>query len=352
VTNLSPFEQLVSAIEARKEVVEDFMRRRNVVACGVGYKIAGNQQTITPSVMVSVEEKLPKKRLLADELIPPRVDGVYTDVVETGIIEAQGLSRTAVVRPVMPGVSVGHLNGTAGTAGCLVRRGNQLFILSNNHVLADLNRGRIGDVIVQPGPRDGGTLSDKIAELAGFIKIMFSDEMPTTVSASAEEPAGCAAVLAGLAQIFSSGAQRPTPGFNFDNQFDAAYARIADGVAVSSSIVDLGGAPTGVVAPHLGMRVMKSGRTSGVTLGRVMQIDVTVNVRYEGRPARFTDQIMLSPMSERGDSGALVVDEERKAVGLLFSGSDKVSIATPIQIVLAELQLQLITDQVAIPRPA
>jgi hypothetical protein len=43
-------------------------------------------------------------------------------------------------RPLKIGVSVGHVDVTAGTLGCFVREpeGEGTFILSNNHVLAAL----------------------------------------------------------------------------------------------------------------------------------------------------------------------------------------------------------------------
>ena len=56
-------------------------------------------------------------------------------------------------RPVLIGSSVGQFKITAGTLGCFVqaRAGGGVCILSNNHVLADENRARKGDAIVQPG---------------------------------------------------------------------------------------------------------------------------------------------------------------------------------------------------------
>jgi len=55
-------------------------------------------------------------------------------------------------RPLRIGCSVGHFRITAGTLGCIVRNGaGGVMILSNNHVLADENRARKGDSILQPG---------------------------------------------------------------------------------------------------------------------------------------------------------------------------------------------------------
>src|SRR5207249_8866045 len=70
-------------------------------------------------------------------------------------------------------------NITAGTFGCLVRdirpqSSGEYLILSNNHVLADVNAGSAGDLILQPGPFDGGVFpADAVATLERFEPITF-----------------------------------------------------------------------------------------------------------------------------------------------------------------------------------
>jgi hypothetical protein len=91
----------------------------------------------------------------------------------------------------------------------------------------------------------------------------------------------------------------------------------------------------------VGLRVMKYGRTTGQTKGRIYAINATVNVNYglQGT-ARFIQQIVITPgsFSAGGDSGSLIVVERgsnaRKPVGLLFAGSPSVTIANPIGLVL------------------
>jgi hypothetical protein len=76
------------------------------------------------------------------------------------------------------------------------------------------------------------------------------------------------------------------------------------------------------------------GRTTGLTKGIVTQIDVTVDVDYAGRVARFTDQAFTGPISSPGDSGSAILDTAGRAVGLLFAGSEQVTIFTPIRRIL------------------
>ena len=88
------------------------------------------------------------------------------------------------------------------------------------------------------------------------------------------------------------------------------------------------------------MRVMKYGRTTGQTKGKIYAINATVDVGYDSGVARFVDQIIVTPggFSAGGDSGSLVVTDDRKStrqpVGLLFAGSSLVTIANPIDLVL------------------
>jgi hypothetical protein len=76
--------------------------------------------------------------------------------------------------------------------------------------------------------------------------------------------------------------------------------------------------------------------------GESRSFDVTVNVQYgAGRIARFTDQLMAGPMSQGGDSGSAVLDEQNRLVGLLFAGSENSTIINRIEHVFSALRLTL-----------
>ncbi len=342
--------QLASLLQVRQLVAPDFMSRQNVVACGVGYKIAGGKATGTPSIVVSVSRKLPVAQLTPADLIPSQVQNAPTDVIETGEIVAHGFVRTGAVRPLRPGISLGLLGGSTGTLGCFVLRNGQNYILSNNHVLAHLNQAHQGDAVIQPGTADGGTAASQVATLADFIPLTFTTAAASAPVAPQSAPAtGFAALLDALLQALSGLfnqkplAPPPPPPLNDGNRVDAALALPGPGISLDPNIVDLGAPPSGVIDPQLAMKVFKSGRSSGVTEGTVTQIDVTVNVKYGDQVARFTNQIMTTPFSQPGDSGSLVLDFQRNAVGLLFSGSDQVSVLNPINMVLAAFNAQLVT---------
>ena len=110
---------------------------------------------------------------------------------------------------------------------------------------------------------------------------------------------------------------------------------------MSNTILGIGEI-AGVGEAELGMNVQKSGRTTGYTTGTIQQIDVTVNVQYgAGRVGQFTDQLIAGDMSQGGDSGSAVLDMDNNIVGLLFAGSDTVTIMNRIQNVFTALNITI-----------
>ena len=339
---MSIIEQIVTAQMVRTAHAAWLLSKQNVVACGVGYKITQGQVTDQPSIVVSVTRKLPLAQLSAQDMVPGKLDGVETDVIETGVIRAfaepmaqqagGGQGHRDRWRPTIPpGVSIGHEDITAGTFGCLVRRGDERFILSNNHVLANSNAGRPRDTILQPGRADGGSDADKVAELADYVAIDFEGG-----------PSGCSASLVRMWRSLSQRAviSQEQPG---ENKVDAALAKPLSDSMVSAEILEIG-IPTGIAVAALGMPVQKSGRTTGYTTGSVVQIDVTVQVAYGSQTARFVNQLMAGAMSQPGDSGSAVLDMERNVIGLLFAGSNTTTLFNPIESVLEALNVQVVTS--------
>src|SRR2546427_365768 len=113
------------------------------------------------------------------------------------------------------------------------------------------------------------------------------------------------------------------------NLVDAAVAEPIDAGSVSRDILGIGRV-TRTRDAELGIRVRKSGRTSGITEGRVTALDATVEVDYGGQTAVFREQVVSDLVSKGGDSGSLVVDESGRAVGLLFAGGATTTLINPI----------------------
>lgn len=377
------------AIEAQARKTHEFLAKRNVVGTAVGYKNRLGEDTGKPSVVVLVQQKKPLSALTDEDIIPKEIDGMPTDVYEIGFLRAQR-SPMARFRPVMqPGISMAHFRVGAGTLGAVVRhrQTGERFLLSNNHVFANSNHAQTGDFILQPGALDGGmNPSDAIGRLDKFRTLAYIEDAPLVPEPTPTQPTepaptqptpetpptseGCDVVdvvaafanaLAGLSgstkrvQTQSLGAQSASaqsstggsspaevplnPSANLDNLMDAALVRPNDPSMFSDEVLNIGRI-AGSKAPELGMRVVKSGRTTGFTEGRVTLLNATVNVQYETmrgtRTARFVNQVITSGMSKSGDSGSLVVDPaDNYAVGLLFAGSEFATIFTPIDRVLS-----------------
>ncbi|MFQ5918836.1 MAG: hypothetical protein ACE5I4_02165 [Thermoplasmata archaeon] len=305
------------------------LRKRNVVGLAVGKKTVGGEETDELCLVVLVRRKLPEAELGSRERIPKTINNVTTDVVETGDLEALG-QRVRVVRrpvdrwrPAPSGVSLAHRDVSAGTLGCVVRHASEPHILSNNHILADSGRATMGDPILQPAPEDGGRdPEDVIANLTDFVPIRWR--------------------WRGLLRIFR-------PFFPRRNLVDCALARPVSAADLRGDLLRIGPLE-GITAASIGLGVRKSGRSTGLTRGRVTHLDATVTIRYgPKREAVFTDQILTTAMSEPGDSGALVVDKARKAVGLLFAGSKQVSVLNRMSHVLSELRADVVPGR--FPRP-
>ena len=310
-----------------------------VVGFGKGYKVRGGQKTNHLAKVVLVTKKIPASLLSPYDLIPAEIMGEPTDVVEVGVIRALQ-SRTDKWRPAPGGVSIGHFAITAGTLGAVVQdiaTGSKL-ILSNNHVLANSNDAKIGDSILQPGPYDYGTQNDEIAKLIRFEPIKFGNAVGQSPLLQLIASFGnrLASIIGDPCRLI---VECPEGGLNV---VDAAIAYPIISTDLVDDILEIGPVH-GTKLAELEMEVRKSGRTTGLTNGKIELLDATVQVSYGGgKAAIFEQQIVTSNMAAGGDSGSLLVGaKENLAVGLLFAGSDEVTIYNPIDRVLELLKVKL-----------
>lgn len=242
------------------------------------------------------------------------------------------LDKKARIRPAYGGVSIGHYKVTAGTLGCLViDKYDGVYILSNNHVLSNSNDAQKGDPIYQPGTYDSGSDTDTIALLEKFIPVKFQGESGCRLARTV------ARFLNVIAWLFRRKTRFKLISIEIpENEVDCAIAKPFKDEDVSPEIVDIGRLK-GVARVKVGDKVQKSGRTSCHTKdGVVVDDDASIDVSYGAfKTARFIHQILISKegFSAPGDSGSLIVNEDRYAVGLLFAGSDTVTLANHIETV-------------------
>jgi hypothetical protein len=283
----------------------------NVVALGIGEKMRGKKSTGKLALTFYVERKVALSKLRADALIPSTVPealsgprAISTDVIALGQLHPE-LTR----RSIQPGHSIGLARET-GTIGAVVRKGKHLYLLSNSHIMALSGRARKGDVVICPGVLDRGRAPrDLVARLSAFKKFI--------VGGSFVNHADCAIA-------------KPTTG------------RLPD---VSCHIKGLG-VPRGTTKPRRGMAVVKVGRTTGKTTGKILDANFSLVLRYPGVGlVGFADQVLCTKFTKRGDSGSLVLERgTRKAVGLHFAGAKGGSVFNPIDTVLQTLKVTLVTS--------
>lgn len=299
-----------------------------VVSVGIGYKSVNRKYTDQLAIVVGVEKKINRTEVAQEEMIPDYLDNIPTDVVEMGKIFLENANKWVIeeqfpggevtdirkskVRPAPPGVSISHLRVSSGTLGAVVKGcfPGGIAILSNNHVIANNTNGldtraAIGDIILQPGWLYGGRDNEVIARLAAFSPILW---IPL---------------------------EKYGPGVPI-NLIDAALATPLKPFLVTDIILGLGPV-RGITDAVIGMRVFKSGASTGVTEGHISQVHAFVVVRSrldETITALFDDQIITERISRPGDSGSLMLDGFGRAVGLLFAASENQSFFNPIKYVL------------------
>jgi hypothetical protein len=215
-------------------------------------------------------------------------------------------------RPLRIGASIGHRDITAGTTGCFAKKGNTVFVLSNNHVLANCDACAEGDSIYQPGKHDGGSENDTAAKLTKWVKLQ-----------------------------------------NRGNVVDAAVATLVDGVKYDPSTVHGLGKLDKRVVHHdeidAGQEVAKFGRTTGKTLGRITAIELdNVRVNYGRRGVLgFKDQIEVTGIgglySQGGDSGSMcLMNGSMRPFGLLYAGGGNITLLNYMDAVVKALGVEIL----------
>lgn len=308
-----------------RRIKERLFENPDVTSVGYGFKYTAGVRTNVRCIIVGVKNKKPRTTVRPDRLIRPTYQSQLTDVQQKDV---KALSFTGRMRTCPPGFSIGHTSITAGTLGAYVRRGEEpeWWILSNNHVLAASNQGKMNDTIIQPGKADGGfSGSDRFAWLREFVKINWD----------AGDGDGCNIFNRLMARFRRVRViEQPSP-----NLVDAALA-----LPVIQSYVNRVNPVTHAMATdftrfELGDEVIKVGRTTEFTQGTVEGVDTMVRVRYDGGTATFDDQIEIRSPEQRefsagGDSGSCILTTNGKKIGaLLFAGAgppDPVTIANRI----------------------
>jgi len=310
--------------------IKELLQKRNVVSIKMGSKVTGGVDTGVEAIVVGVERKVALAKLRKADIVPTSINNIPTDVQVVKRIKVLGsraaaaaLNRTREYIPAPGGVSCGHPDVTAGTLGMWVKRKGVWGALSNNHVMGDVNRAKVGDLIYQPGPADGGTRENAKARLKVLPEIDLMDTSKCLVANSLVR------IFNAVARLFGRETRLVTAVDAGLNRVDCAWAEALDDRFVNPEILEVG-LPEGECRFRVGEVVKKSGRSSGLTYGTVTSVDAAINVDMgDGRMAMFADQIEIGTpgFSAPGDSGSVILNLDNRVGGLLFAGSDDATYA-------------------------
>jgi len=298
---------------------EELKKYPGVVAVEIGIKETGRNLTDDLSFRVYVQKKKEKQDLTPAEVIPGRIFGVKTDVIEQDIPVLTYDDKK--YRPLKGGIQLANEEDSGGTLGCIARSNsdNSIVVLSNSHVLMG---GGVSVPNIEVGqPKIAGCCCCTCDEIGNVIKTKLDGMVDCAIA-------------------------RLKPGVSGLNVIRGLNDDGADGM--------LNGSAVAVV--HATNKVKKVGRTSDKTEGVVVSIThPTPPVSSTNTPAR-ANQILIKPnagftrFQDDGDSGAALVDKDNKVIGLMWGAYSNPSsalyghgIACPIGAVLSEMDITIIS---------
>ncbi len=316
----------------KERSTHDLFNKFGVTGVGNGKKIVNGIPTTNDAILVFVKEKIDPDAITTQgadpSLIPKEIDGVPVDVIEVGDIQLQRVFQSKV-RPIKPGFSISHGNVSAGTIGGLFYdKDGDVVALSNSHVLANAGLGRLGDVIYQPGTIDA---RDDL-KFIGWDKPY--DRYPYIGTLKSFSPLGT------------------TGGYYHDSAIAKIYPELVDGGYIDTAYPELNHSLDGFCDVSVGDTVYKCGRTTGFTTSKIIAENAEFRINYSFGQCTFKNVTLASAMSEGGDSGSIGLNKDLKAFGLLFAGSEKVTLFNPIGPIVEYYGLRPIVDEHSpLPKP-
>lgn len=309
----------------------ELISRYRIRQTAVGYKIKNGKLTNEIGIIAYVSKKQNKSKLrsLQIEVMPKHIDGVVTDVQTIRFFPRS--SDDNRYRPIEGGIAtIRHPSQFIGTLGLIIRKGKKLYGITNNHVGANEDVqgisppfARKGDPWVQPS--SGTVPRDVIAKLNKWNRL--KPQAPGKI-----------------------------------NHYDFAMGEIVlPGLEAKFNRIKDIGLVEGTDNINLGDKVMKRGRTTLKTQGRVIATDARVYVPYQGYNCDFEGQVTIIgdpdpkvQFSSGGDSGSCIVssetygrDKAHKVKALLFGGGENEetgfdeTLASPIKKIARDFNLRI-----------
>lgn len=327
-------------LKLQKEVEEELRKIPGVVSVGIGFKVVGGQRTEDITFRVYVREKKNKKDISPGEIIPAKIKGIQTDVIQ--YVGGELLVDTSEERPLKGGIQIQNdaKHSGAGTLGCFARRRSdgKTVLLSNHHVLFS-DGAEVGDEVGQPD-----------VDCCCCCKCNIIGKIVAGVNGNTDARADCAIAeitCDNIGEFVISNtikALRTDPG---GNPIDVRIRGVAQRVSI--------GDPPRIA---VGDRVFKRGRTTEATSGIVD--DINFPITCSG--IAYNTQILILPapgvanFAEGGDSGSILLNEDDEVVGLVFCRPFQADGVTPtpngvanhIEHVLNALNIDIFSSPIAV----
>jgi hypothetical protein len=326
--------------QARRELAGN----PHVVGVGFGYKERGGVTTQELALRVYVREKKPPSALSPDELVPRELLGIQTDVITVPDTQDFACDIIDSFSPLVGGIQITNLKkilggGTdvaAGTLGCFATVNqstsrDNIVVLTNRHVLEDTG-GQVGDTLYQPRlVRDNGgfqPLRTEDRHAIGSIenlgvKSERAFKYPEDTGGPASYYLDCG--IAHVDTCYSSWCDTNC-GVGWRNEIKGLGIGTSEDKDALAGIARVRNAD---LPPGGDYVVYKVGRTTGRTVGKVKDAAATIH-----NQATNTDRhncVLVDHLgpncengtrfSDEGDSGAVIVNEQRKVIALLFGGN-------------------------------
>ncbi|MBE9510820.1 MAG: hypothetical protein IMY71_08080 [Bacteroidetes bacterium] len=72
----------------KKKYEKKLMRKKGVLGCAVGYKHVAGKKTDQICIVYYVNKKKPEDQLSKSDMVPRFIEGIPTDIIESGEIRA------------------------------------------------------------------------------------------------------------------------------------------------------------------------------------------------------------------------------------------------------------------------